>query len=275
MSPHISWPAERFFWSVLEVPGITRPRALASEMISMLEDDVPLDSERLHAVAAPLKSGQIVVCSIDASSLRELPVQTLSLTPANLPHFLQGRGVSAQNFNLLVGAFEPPSLRMARVRRRTHMAAVIAIGALIIAIGAHRRATHWRDLSKTASATHAALLAIDSADRSPNALQAQEQQLTSIKNILDSTPKPADASLSLADVLDRWPSDAAAVPQSIAANQAGVALSLTTGADPSQFLNSLHAPHGWQLDEPRIITAGGATRITIHLRPTIEDRRAP
>ena len=66
--PHQRWPAERFFWALLEAPGYTRAGELPIGLRQALEDEVP--AEDLHAVCAPAADGRLIVCAAPREVLR-------------------------------------------------------------------------------------------------------------------------------------------------------------------------------------------------------------
>lgn len=266
MSTHLVWPVDRFYWSVLELPGIKRPRPFALGQNVLLEDDVPFDSACLHAVVVPLADGRVGVCSIDFATLRDLPLDALSLTPESLPTFLQGYGVEPKQFNLLTGRFEPASIRQNRTRNHAWAAATIMLSVSLIALGLHRRTVHWRESASAASAQRSALIADAVPSQTSGALTALSNQLGSVKEVLGSERQPMDAAVLLAQVLETWPTQVSAKPQSISVNQTGAVIAVAVDGDPTPFLRALAAPSGWELDEPRLNTSGTVSRVSLQLR---------
>lgn len=266
MSIHFVWPVDRFYWSVLELPGIKRARPLGLGQNVLLEDDVPLESSSLHAVVVPLADGRVGVCSIDSTTLRDLPLNALSLTPESVPAFLQGYGIEAVQFNLLTGRFEPPSIRRRRTRNHAWAAVTIMLSVSLIAFGLHRRTVHWRESASAASAQRTALIADVVPSQASGALTALSNELGSVKEVLGSERQPIDAAVLLAQVLETWPTQVSVKPQSISVNQSGAVIAVAVDGDPTPFLRALVVPPGWELDEPRLNTSGTVSRVSLQLR---------
>ncbi|MBC7835952.1 MAG: hypothetical protein H7Y88_12765, partial [Phycisphaerales bacterium] len=161
---HLTWPADRFYWSVLALPGYSRRGELPSGLLSDVQADIP-DGEPIHAVGAPLHSidncalgnnlnpahagTAVLVCAARISDLDALPPSTLSLTPASIPPEFAAQ-VDPASLNLLVGRFEPRPYRAARFRRHAAAAAAVLLVAVLVSVGVHRRAQHSTALAATA-----------------------------------------------------------------------------------------------------------------------------
>jgi len=267
MTTHETWHCDRFYWTVLVAPGFRRPGELPVGLRPLLEDETPLEIEHLHAVCVPRNDGTLAVCAIDLAHLNQLMPETLSLTPNSLPSFLDG-GLRAEDFNLLVGRFEPHPLRLARLRAHGLRALVFLLCGLLVAIGLQRRAWHWR---AQASAIHASAervaagLAVASDFRD---IEAEARRLRSTREMLANTSPQFDAAVALGAVLDSWPANTPSKPHSISVNSTGVTLSVSFDGDASNFLEAFTPAPGWTLDEPRLNTAEQTTRLTLHLRPS-------
>ena len=144
MTDRPTWPAERFYWAVLDAPGAGRPGELPPGLSAMLEDDAPIRACDVHAVGVPLAGDRLAVCAAERRELADLPAGVLSLCPAGLPAFLEGEGVAPDRFNLLVGMYEPRPYRLARIRRHAVAAAVVVLCGLLVCVGLLRREAHWR-----------------------------------------------------------------------------------------------------------------------------------
>jgi hypothetical protein len=153
---HETWPMERFYWAVLEAPGYTRAGPLAPGLRPLLDDDVPVPGESLHAVGVPLGGGRLLVCAAERERLAGVDAGVLRLTPGDVPEF--AGGVDASGLNLLVGEFEPGLLRRARTRRHLLAMAACLLCAALVSVGLLRRAAGWNTLAHDAgSATRAVI----------------------------------------------------------------------------------------------------------------------
>src|SRR5690606_27182718 len=122
---HPRWPAERFYWALIQAPGYTARGELPPGLRPALEEQVPVPVETLHAVVAPASNGALLVCAAAKSELESLAGDALSLTPAALPAFAVDLGIAPDDLNLLVGALEPRAIRRGRACRR--LAALTAV----------------------------------------------------------------------------------------------------------------------------------------------------
>jgi hypothetical protein len=267
MTTHPTWPADRFYWTVLDAPGLRHEGELPVGLLLLLQEDLPVELETLHAVGVPLAGGRVAVCAAERSELAAVPADALSLTPESLPPFLDGEGVSPDRFNLLVGPFEPRPIRVARIKRHAFAAGAVLLCGLLLAVGLHRRASQWRDLAGSAS-TAAEQLAITAGSTGrPVDLSTEAARLRGTREALAKPAPPPDASLSLAAVLRAWPSIAPSKPQSISVNPTAIAVSVSIEGDPGAFLRAFTPPAGWAMDEPRLNTADKVTRLALQLRP--------
>jgi hypothetical protein len=268
MTAHLTWPAERFYWTVLDAPGMRHEGELPVGLLLLLQEDLPVELEMLHAVGVPLAGGgRVAVCAAERSEISAIPADCLSLTPESLPPFLDGEGALPERFNLLVGAFEPRPIRVDRFKCHALAAGFVLICGVLLATGLHRRALHWRDLAGSADAAAEQLAtAIGSTGRSVD-LTAEAARLRGTREALAKAAPPPDAAPALAAVLRAWPANAPSKPQSISVNPTAVAISVSVEGDPAAFLKAFAPPAGWVMDEPRLNTADRMTRLSVQLRP--------
>lgn len=266
MTGRLTWPASRFYWAELEGPPIRRPGPLPPGPALLFQDDVPVEVAALHAVAAPLPEGRLAVCAAARSDLAELPASTIALTPESLPPHLDGRGLTPESFDLLVGDFEPAPLRRRRLGTHALAAAATLLCGLFVAAGLDRRAAHWDATAAAARGAAARLLASVAPGRDAGDLAAELTRLQTIRQGLAIAPPPRDASLVLASVLDAWPASVPSAPQSLSVGPAGVVLSVAVEGEASAFLGEFRAPPGWTMEEPRLNASGRVTRLSLRLR---------
>ncbi|MBX3408183.1 MAG: hypothetical protein KF869_15630, partial [Phycisphaeraceae bacterium] len=244
-------PADRFYWSILDLPPGAAHRIrtgpLPSGLRPMFEEDVP-ESEAgladLHAVCMPIDDDRLLVCAVPRSALAELPAGTLALTPdaSDLPAFIRGEhngdngrehgGEHAlAQINLLVGPHEPAAFRRARARRTSLALVTLILCAAITSLGLHQRAARDRD-SAADHTRHAHELAaslgrgITPADL-PALVGRARQSAAAAANITE----PADAAAPLAALLAAWPAAQSANVQSINAAGDVIGIALTIEGD--------------------------------------------
>lgn len=267
MTSRLSWPADRFYWALLDVPGVKRNGELPAGLLPMLEEDAPTDTVDLHAVCVPLADGRLAVCATEKAELSEVPSEVLALTPDLLPPFIDSPGVTPERFNLLVGSFEPRPIRAARIKRHAFAAVAVLLCGLLVATGLHRRASRWSERAESARVAAVRLADTISPGGRPEELASEAARLRGTRDVLAKAAPPPDASLALAAVLHTWPANVPSKPQSISVGQSGVSISVSVEGDAAAFLRAFSPPPGWTLDEPRLNTVDKVTRLALQLRP--------
>lgn len=276
-----TWPRSRFYWAILESPGYARSGTLPLGLLAALADDIPETLDALHAVCTPIPrdspttAQRVLVCACPAAELAALDPSILELKPDGIPTELS---LSADITlpNLLTGEHEPAPLRSARRARHTIAALAILLCSLLVSVGLARRARHAA--LSAIHATHIAdsLLADLTSDRRESTLAAAAANTKSLASAAHSTRLPRDAAIDLASLLSAWPATTTAKPQSLSIADNAISLAVTiesdpstpaTSTDPALFLRAFTAPSGMTLDEPRIATLAGISRINLTLRP--------
>lgn len=257
MNEHMAWPADRFYWCVLDAPGWTKTGVPPPGMLQRLEDELPVPPAEVHAVGTPLTDGRLLVCAARRDELEG--ARALSLTPESLPDFVDGGDPS--RLNLLVGGFEPAVVCQARWR--THLvaaAAVLACG-LALSAGLARRASSWSSAAAVLERDAAALTP-------PGGAEVLADQIAAARDAAEAAGAVSapDSAVALAAVLSGWP-PAACSAQSIAVDRTGASISVAVEGDPEPFLSALRPPPGWRLDEPRLVNVGATNRVSLKLRP--------
>lgn len=258
-----TWPADRFFWAVLEAPGWSRSAPMPLGLAGALADELPVDIDSVHAVATPMSGpnagGRVLVCAARIAELNDLPDGTLSLAPDSVPT-LGPEPVNPADLNLLSGAFKPRPLRRARARSHRCGALSLLLCAVIAATGLGRRAANWNALARH---RHEATVRI-----APD-LPATDAEIVSLRARLQGTTgsasPPVDAAEDLALVLAGWPSVTACTTHSIAVGAHGASIAIQVEGDPSRFLQALRPPSGWSIDEPRLNSVRGGTRLSLRM----------
>jgi len=125
--------------AVLDAPGVRGRHGVPEGVLAMLQEDLPVATEDIHAVGAVAIDGKLVVCAARREALREVPADVLRLSRTFSPPSSSPRSIP-RAFNLLVGDFEPAPLRKERGRRRAVLTATTAVVACVLAVGLSRRA---------------------------------------------------------------------------------------------------------------------------------------
>lgn len=265
MTQGATWPTDRFYWAVIESPTWRGRGQLPPGLLPLLGEVCPEPEANLHAVCQPFDEHRLLVCAARRNELGS--IDDLSLTPAQLPAFLES-DADPRSFELLVGEFEPKSIRRARRRRRVLVLSTVVAASSLISIGLHRRAAYWHDAADEAG--QAALTRLQTAVPGALTADALDRELArqrALHQVVATIPS-ATAAEALEDLLRTWPSSANGEPQSLRAEPNQITATIDSAADASSFLRELHAPAGWALDEPTITSAHGGTRINLRYRRT-------
>ncbi len=269
-SPHVGWPWERFYWSVLDVPAARPSGPLPAALLPEFGDDVPVDVDKLFAIAVPTACGRTLVCAAMRDELEGVPGHVLSLAPESIPDEL---GVEAEvsGLNFLVGPFEPvPTRRRRQYRHLAWMAITVVVGGLVT-LGLARRAA--RCVEEAGAARTLANAVVQRVLPNPDPAWAErslDAELVSLRTRAKASdlavPSP-DAALHLAQLLTAWPAQVPCKPQSLSVTPTSMMASVSIEGDPSGFLKAIRAPAGWTLGEPRINSASGITRLSLQMKP--------
>jgi hypothetical protein len=258
----VTWPPERFYWAIVEGVALRRPGPLPPGLLTLAADDIPADIDTLHAVGAPDARGRVIICAADRAPLASLPHDSISLTPAAVPDFSDADPAA---FELLVGAFEPRSIRTRRLRRHAGLAATVLLCGSLVAAGAIRRAAHDERTARRLTDARATLLA--AAGLSADELAERLARQHALESALARATAPRDVTPLFADLLRRWPSTADASVESFSLTDSRVLASVSLASDPAAFLAGVSAPPGWRLEEPRLSATRGLTRVSLELTP--------
>lgn len=267
-NPHLRWPQERFFWSVLDAPGWKPSGVLPAALLEKLGEELPVDVASVHAIGAPLDDGRVVACGVAVDDLSTLDPVTLTLAPADIPSFIDiadGQHV-AEELNFLVGNWEPKPLSRARVRRHAFAAAAVALCGALVALGFTRRAGHHETVRSLAAHETTRLLGSIEPGATIESLAAELKQLELAANVQTQTGRGADAGIALGDLLRGWPKDVPSRPQAIAVTPTSATVSVAVEGDASPFLRAIKGPEGWAMAEPRLNAADNITRLTLQFQ---------
>jgi hypothetical protein len=252
------WPADRFFWSVLDAPGVRTDKGLPAGVLPLLQEDLPVPVEDVHAVGVATGDGKLLVCAARREELRELPASVLALHPEDVPALVDPK-IDPSIFNLLVCDLEPAPLRREKTRRRTLLTLATAAVACLAAIGLARRSESWTRTSQEARTASSKIAS------NPTSLHNELERLRKAPHIEATTLATPDAAVALASLLIAWPKELECQTESVSVGPATMTLSLTVAKDARPFLSALRPPDGWTLDEPRLTATSDGARLHLIL----------
>jgi hypothetical protein len=256
----MTWPTDRFFWAVLEAPGV-RAGVLPSGLEADLQEALPVPVEMLHAVCVPAAGG-VLVCAARRDDLQGLGPDVLSVRPEAVPDCVES---TSEVPELMTGSFEPLAFKRERSKRHLLAAASALLACALISLGFERRAGSLMDQGRAASAAELELTARVALSGEARSLGAQlDQARRSMTS--DRALTPPDAAEALAAVLTALPNEVDFEASSISISPSAMSLALTTKEDARQLLAAVRAPQGWRLDEPRLTTLPNANRVNLTMR---------
>ncbi len=257
------WPVQKFFWAVIDAPGLTRSGPLPPGLRAEFEEQVPVNIDELHIVCTPMEGGRLLACGAPFDAVAALGDSALTLTPQSAPPFVPD-GADMSNLNLLTGPLEPRPLRRARARRSALSIATVALCATLACVGLNRRTRAWEH--EAGDAADAARLMARSVDPEMTELSLDVALESARRGAQVVARPPADAALALASLLTSWPTTVASRPLTLAVGADTASISVAVDGDPAPFLKAISPPPGWSLDEPRLMTAEKVSRLNLTLR---------
>lgn len=302
-------PADKFYWAFVSTPPGVQIRTSTTLMLDRapailsdsVQDQTPVPLDTLHGVLIPLKGKDrrswLLGCMARKSFLAS---GGLVRRPVSLPSFLQSElhanaldphAVDLRLLNLLVGTFEPASLRTAKRRRRLLALLAAAIALVALFIGFERRASAHRAHAAKVR-TEIARIADAAAPLPPNTdptmdtigplgrLDAAQStmRLTHRGSLGVEAQEINQAGDSITALLAAWPQ----VPDETDLRTRGVSITpnsivvtVDLAGDPRPFLGSLRSLQGWRLVEPGLSSVGERTQITLQFKPIVQPSGDP
>jgi hypothetical protein len=237
-------------------------------LLAELQDHLPAPVEELFAVGTPAGDGRLFVCAAPRATLEALPRALTRFGPSALPEGAPAEARPA-GFNLLAGEFEPGPARSARLRRHLFRLGVFVLESALVLTGTLRRARAYERLAQSSAqaARSTAADVLPGPSPSPSGLGTELERLEGLARAAAAARVRIEPVRALAEILQGWPTQTGAGPQSIVVGEAGAVLSVLVEGDPAGFLGGLRPPDGWSLEQPRLTSAGATTRISLQLRP--------
>lgn len=269
---HVQWPAERFYWGVIDA-SVLPPRRRRREQLGFLfEPWVPQPFDELQAVYEPLGDGRYLACAVVRAELAQLGADIETLTPKEVPSFVVDK-IEPGRLNLLTGCFTPPAVR--RLERRWAQAAVLIflVWVLSVAVGLGRRAGALERRAQRLSAQEENVYRVVLGPATgvlprPLQLEAELRNLRQTRSPTARVLEPSDASLVLGELLGRWPDGLAVETDSIHITPDSIHLQCTlkSTAQVQQLASAVGELPGWKLLQPTIRSQADSVRATIQLQ---------
>ncbi len=270
-----SWPAERFYWAVLETEHTgdrVDSKHARLHLDGLLETHLPVPPESVHAVYASLGDGRVLACAVDREDLALASEEWIALTPKSLPPFLNDVQLDPSVLNVLVRDFEPRVYRHAAQRRTLLACAAMLLCTVLVCVGWMRRVQAAATLDQ--SIEHEVVQATNRTLGDTYSTGSEAQ--TAILKALDRSTMLAssgrdlatfDAATALQELLAKWPHNEGVTVQNLSVTQDAVSANIDIRGDSQTFLKSITPPANWKLEEPRLSTSNGTSRVSLVFRP--------
>ncbi|MCC6910312.1 MAG: hypothetical protein IT430_20450 [Phycisphaerales bacterium] len=277
---HLVWPAERFFWGVLDTSALPsrlgRSRPDPKQLGFLFEEMLPCPIEDVQAVYLPQPGRRFIACGILRTQLEQLPAATLTLAPQCAPSDIIGDApLDCRQINLLTGPFEPAPLRRLRRAARRDLIAIAALLLLVLWLGAQRRITALdaarANLDEMRGGVYSSLLDASAPPSSqPPALRllAELRQLRATRAERSTSLPQPESARSLEALLRQWPGDQPVRTESISITSSAITVIgvLPTPEQAQRFAGAFEALPGWQARQPQVDSTGDGVRLTLRWR---------
>jgi len=272
----LQWPADRFYWVVLDRQASLSATPSLIELQELVQDDLPCSASDLALTAIAVSHEHLLVCGIPKELFADLPSHIVHCGPASFPEWLKTSHLSnlpqLGEINFLTGPFTPPLLRNHQRRRALWLSGMTLAATLFLTIGMHRRVSHAESLarqhqSELESLASQTLGTPVTTSQAASLLQARLDRSEILQR--GATQASLDLGSVTAQFLTGWPSDLTEAPrvEILSASRDQLSLSVTTPGDPQELITRLKPPTGWKLLEPRLSARGTSTHIQLELRP--------
>ena len=266
--PHLRWPAERFYWAILESPDVSLGRVLQTRRAIqrlgyLFESALPGEAiEQIQAVyqRLPGHSRRFVACGVPTQLLeREVDQSALTLSPQSMPSFVDA-SIDPARLNLLTGPFLPKAVQHLRRRWLLHVCVIATLCASLLVLGLERRVgLHRRagdDLVAAQNTTIRQVLGTSVPFPGAGAelrLTAERRRLEQTRSDDITVTDVSSASTILARLLALWPQNLHAQTRSLSITARSITLRATvpTMADAQTLADAVAPLEGWRLQQPQ------------------------
>ncbi|GEM_PF-1047872 len=278
---HIVWPAEAFFWALLDasrVPTRLFERRPGSEQLGYLfEAELPCPIDEVQAVFLELPGRQYLACGIEHTRLQALPPEALTLRPDRMVvPMTPGGTATVDSINFLYRAHEPIAVARARHAFIREFMLVLALIGLALGLSVMRRISAFEqaatDLLSTRDAIHARLYASSPASTQPHSLRllAELRQLRATRSsTLEDGVEDPDSIRSLEALLRAWPHNHPIQTESVSVTASAMTIAgVVSSSEPAQaFAAAFTAPEGWMAQQPQVSSTSDGVRLTLRFQP--------
>lgn len=287
-APHLRWPADRFYWAILDtssMPGrpIGRSQRQHERLGYLFESVLPgVTIEEVQAVyqRLPGDAKRVLACGLPKNVLNnDVDASAVTLTPESAPSFLEG-SVDLARLNLLTGSFLPHTVRHLRRRWLLHVCLIFTLCAALLIVGLERRTNrhrHWiNDLTAAQATTIKQVLGpnttLPGAGAGELRLIAQRRRLEQTRSDDLPVSKVGNAAAILTRLLAPWPQNLHVQTQSLSITSSSITIraSVPTMADAQTLADAFVSINGWRLQQPQSEARRDRVDVTMRFEPNRE-----
>ncbi len=279
----LSWPADQFYWAILDHSVLPRSLRNAPEQLGFLfEARLPVPIDSIHAVYIPIDERRILAAGVPTEALEQADSRNaVTLVPTNLPSWLKedAGALDPASLNLLIGRWTPPTIRRGR-RRLMGWAAAILVGCVgLLTLGFERqRAAYVSATTQVRLAemdVYADVLGESVRSTENPSFPPEQRIIAEHRRLMQTRTGPVeaqsdriDAALLLTAILERWPTDQFIETETISVTNSAVTLVLRVPGleDVQPIADALRDLPGWQVTQPQ--TFARETHVDLTLRFT-------
>lgn len=294
-APHLRWPADRFYWAILDtstMPGrlTVRSRRQHERLGYLFESVLPgVTIEQVQAVyqRLPGDAKRVLACGIPCNVLeQEVDQAALTLSPQTAPAFVAER-IEPAALNLLTGHFCPGSVRRAHRRLILSIGLALTLCAVLVIVGLERRTSAQGRAQDDVFTARTAILeqvlgsaAPISGKGIPGAgaelrMTAERRRLEQTRSHDVAVSELHDSARVLARLFALWPSEIPTQTQSLSISSTSITIRAQVPgmADAQRLAYALARFPNWQLHQPQSESRRDHVQVTLRLGRNQEQDR--
>ncbi len=260
-TPHcerLTWPSSRCYFALLDASRVPGGERVSEERLRfILEPELPEPLEDVHAAFLRVSATQWIACAVPRRAIEaEVAASVVSLTPDAIPKQLLDAvaaiegSIAPSDFELLIGDYEPKTIRAWRRRCITGAITVVVVVLAIALIGVERRIRQAIGHAEKLRAQRFELVAKALGEAGAAASLPPELRLVAALRALRQTRRQGDAiapARDATDVLEQllrsWPESLPTRTDSVVISETAVHVrGIVADSDAAQSLASATAP---------------------------------
>ena len=275
---HAQWPAERFYWGVLDAKHLGRNNR-RQQLGFLFENIIPGTAiEEVQSTYCRIDQDTYIACGVPSAEFASAELaDAVTLSPSTLPRFIQER-LGAQELsdriNLLTGPFTPKRLRSLHRAWILSVAVSLWLCAAVIVLGMERRVAAIRHQLKAVEDVRTelykqAFTAQPVSSNQPNDLRllGELRQLEQTRSPVVLSQGAANCVTVLSGLLQAWPDQVNALTESISITPEAITVrgQVPSMADAQNLADALKNLPDWRVTQPQSESRRDHVDVTLRL----------